>query len=54
MNYIEQLCLDAFPAVKAGIELILEEKIKQRELKKKQKETAGSIQKIIQHLKARD
>lgn len=46
----EQECLDIFPAVKLGIELILDEKIKQKEQEEKEKKGAELISKIASKL----
>lgn len=47
----EEECLKYFNSIKVGIELILDEKIKELEKKEKEKEASGTISKIAGELK---
>ena len=48
----EDDCLDAFPIIKLGIELILDEKLQQRERDDKLKKTASEISKLTSRIKS--
>ena len=50
----EEECLNAFPAVKGGIELILDEKISKKERDEKEKLISDSITKTHQQIKERN
>ncbi|MEZ4843255.1 MAG: hypothetical protein R3A43_03275 [Bacteroidia bacterium] len=47
----EQECLDIFPVVKLGVELILDEKLKQKEQEDKIKQAEQLIGKVATNLK---
>lgn len=47
----EQGCLGAFPIVKLGIEMILDEKIREKERKAKEEEARKAIGKLTEELK---
>jgi hypothetical protein len=47
----EQECLDIFPVVKLGVELILDEKLKQKEQEEKVKQAEQLIEKVATNLK---
>jgi hypothetical protein len=47
----EEECIDMFPVIETGIELILDEKLAEREQQKKIKEAAAALQKITEGLK---
>lgn len=46
----EDVCIEIFPIVRVGIELILDEKIQQQEREKKKKETASLIERLSAQL----
>jgi hypothetical protein len=46
----EQECLDIFPAMKSGIELILDERIRQKEQEKKEKKASEAIKNIAKKI----
>ena len=50
----EDNCLNAFPIIKLGIELILDEKIEQRERARKLKEAKSEISKLKSKIKSSD
>lgn len=50
----EQECLDAFPVVKLGIEMILDEKIRIKELEEKDKQVDVEVGKLHEKLKGKD
>lgn len=50
----EDKCLDAFPLIKLGIELILDEKLEQLERDRKVKEATSEITKLTSKIKSSD
>ena len=50
----EDKCLDAFPVIKLGIELILDEKLEQLERARKVQQATSEITKLASRIKSRD